>query len=138
MNWVVLLTVYIQIYGIYGKHRLWMEILNKCFEDNIKIEKVQPIGFFVVESENLKFQHAPCKTKAKRKRQATCRETKKHAEAFLNRYDFAYAGRDTVNQAAKVTLCIIKAATNEISNIAQQIISQGGKEIECVLPKILR
>ena len=83
MNWVVLLTVYIQIYGIYGKHRLWMEISNKCFEDNIKIEKVQPIGFFVVESENLKFQHAPCKTKAKRKRQATCRETKKHAEAFL-------------------------------------------------------
>ena len=115
-----------------------MEILNKYFEDNIKIEKGQPIGFFAVESENLKFQHAPCKTKAKKKRQTTCWKTKKHAEAFLNRFDFAYTGRDTVNQAAKVAPHIIKGATNEISNIAQQIISQGGKEIERVLPKILR
>ena len=37
---------------------------------------------------------------------------------------------------------VIKGATNEINNIAQQrideVISQGGKEIEHVLPKILR
>ena len=37
------------------------EVLNKSFEDNIEIEKGQQIGFFVVESENLKFQHVPCK-----------------------------------------------------------------------------
>ena len=61
---------------------------------------------------------------------------------FLNRYDFAYAGRDVVSQAAKVALNLIKAATYNINNNAQQridhVISQGGKEIECLLPKILR
>ena len=39
----------------YGKHRLWLEILNKSFQDNIEIKKKQPISFFVVEPENLKF-----------------------------------------------------------------------------------
>ena len=34
---------------------------------------------------------------------------------FLNRYDFAYAGRDVVNQAAKVTPEIIKSATNDVT-----------------------
>ena len=60
----------------------------------------------------------------------------------MNRYDFAYAGRDTVNQAAKVDPGIIKDATNDINNIAKQridqIISQGRKEIECVHRKVLR
>ena len=60
----------------------------------------------------------------------------------MNCYEFAYAGRDTVDQAPKVALGIIKSATNDIINIAKQridqIISQGGKEIEHVLPKVLR
>ena len=47
-----------------------------------------------------------------------------------------------VNQAAKVAPRVIKAATNDINNIANerinQIILQGGKEVERVLPKILR
>ena len=34
---------------------------------------------------------------------------------FLNRYDFAYAGRDVVNQATKVTPEIIKSATNDVT-----------------------
>ena len=45
---------------------------------------------------------------------------------FLNRYDFAYAGRDTAG--------VIKDASNEINNIAKnrinQTIIQGGKEVE--------
>ena len=56
----------------------------------------------------------------------------------LNRYDFAYTRRDIGNQAAKVVPGIVKGATNEINNIAQQrinqIISEGGKEIERVSP----
>ena len=60
----------------------------------------------------------------------------------MNRYDFAYAGRDTANQVSKVIPGVIKAAPNDINNIAQerinQIISLGGKEVELVLPKILR
>ena len=39
---------------------------------------------------------------------------------FLNRCDFAYAGRDTVNQAAKVAPGVIKNAGNKINNIAKE------------------
>ena len=55
--------------------------------------------------------------------------------------DFAYAGRDTVNQVGKIAPGLIKNASAEINDITQQqineIIIQGGKEIEHVLPKIL-
>ena len=67
----------------------------------------------------------------KRKRRVVYQKWKRQTGDFLNRYDFAYAGRDTVNQAAKVAPGIIKGATNGISNIAKQtidqIISQGEK-----------
>lgn len=50
----------------------------------------------------------------------------------MNRYEFACAGTDTVNLAAKVAPGIIKAAANNINNITEQrtnqIISQGGRE----------
>ena len=61
---------------------------------------------------------------------------------FLNRYSFAYAGRDVVNQAAKVTPKLISQATGEINKIAQQRIDQvvcsGGAEIERVATKVIR
>ena len=60
----------------------------------------------------------------------------------MNRYDFAYTKRDVFNQVAKVVPRVIKGTTNEIDKITQQkinqIISQRGKEVERVLPKILR
>ena len=78
----------------------------------------------------------------KRKRRVVSRKRKRQIGGILNRYDFAYAGRDTVNQAVKVAPGIIKGATNDINNIAKQridqIISQGGKEIERALAKGLR
>ena len=65
----------------------------------------------------------------------------KQRGGFLSRYDFARAGRDTVNQAAKVAPEVIKKATNDIDKIMQarinQLIKSGGTEIEGVLPKIL-
>ena len=42
---------------------------------------------------------------------------KRQTGGFLNRYDFAYAGRDAVNQACKVAPGVIKGATKEIDNI---------------------
>ena len=39
---------------------------------------------------------------------------------FLNRYDFAYAGRDVVDQTDKVAPKLINQATGEINKIAQQ------------------
>ena len=38
----------------------------------------------------------------------------------MNRYEFAYAGRDTVNQAAKVAPGVIENASNEINSIEKQ------------------
>ena len=61
---------------------------------------------------------------------------------FLNGYDFAYAGRDTVNQFGKIAPKIISQATGKINKIAQQRIDQvirsGGAEIERVARKIIR
>ena len=126
----------------HGKHCLWVEILNKSFEDHIEIKKGQPLGFLVAELENLKFQHVPQKKRQERKRRVVSRKRKRQAGGFLSCYDFAYVGRDTVNPAAKVAPGIIKGATNNINNIAKQridqITSQGGKEIERVLPNVLR
>ena len=69
------------------------------------------------------------------------RKNKRQYGSFLNRYDFVYAGRDTVNQAAKVAPEIIKAATKDINKFAEQrinqIISQSGKELGRVVPKLL-
>ena len=46
------------------------------------------------------------------------------------------------NQVEKISPGIIKNATKEINDVAQQrinqIISQGSKEVETVLPKIIR
>ena len=60
----------------------------------------------------------------------------------MNCYDFAYAGRDTVNQVGKIAPGIINKATADIKKIAQQIIDQaiktGRVEIECITPKIIR
>ena len=77
------------------------------------------------------------KTTSKRKK-----TSRRQTGVFLNRYDFAYAGRDVVNQAAKVTPKLISQATGEINKIAQQRIDQvvcsGGAEIECVATKVIR
>ena len=43
---------------------------------------------------------------------------------FLNRYDFACARRDNVNQAGKIAPGIIKQATGEIDKIARNRIAQ--------------
>ena len=67
---------------------------------------------------------------------------KKQRGGFLNRYDFAYAGRDVVNQAGKIALDIISKATSDIDKIAKdridQAIKNGGAEVERIAPKIIR
>ena len=77
--------------------------------------------------------------KRTRKKHTIRQKQKKQIRGFLNRYDFAYNGRDIVNQAAKVAPGVIKASTNDINNIAKQrinqVISQGTKEMEQYFPK---
>ena len=43
---------------------------------------------------------------------------------FLNRYDFDYAGRDTVNQVGNIAPKIITKATSDINKIAKERIDQ--------------
>ena len=45
----------------------------------MELEKGQPIGFFVVEPENLKFHHVPCK---KRRRKTTSQKTRRQIGGF--------------------------------------------------------
>ena len=70
------------------------------------------------------------------------RRRRRQTGGFLSRCDFAYAGRDTVNQVGKIAPGIINKATADISKIAKQRIEQairdGGAEIECVARKTIR
>ena len=70
------------------------------------------------------------------------KRSRRQTGGFLNRYDFAYTGRDIDNQVGKVTPKMISQATGEINKIAQQRIDQvvrsGGAEIERVALKIIR
>ena len=51
------------------------------------------------------------------------RRKKKQTGGFLNRYDFAYAGRDVVNQAGKIAPDIINKATSDINHIENHFIT---------------
>ena len=68
--------------------------------------------------------------------------SRRQTGGFLNRYEFAYAGRDVVNQAGKVAPKNISQATGNINKIVQDGIDQvtrtGGAEIERVAPKIIK
>ena len=69
------------------------------------------------------------------------RRKKKQTGGFLKRYDFAYTGRDVVNQAGKIAPDIINKATSDINQIAKdridQVIKNGSAEVERVAPKII-
>ena len=56
-----------------------------------------------------------------KKRKNYCR---KQRDGFLNRYYFAYADRDSVNQVGKIAPGLIKNDSSKINNIAQQQINQ--------------
>ena len=60
------------------------------------------------------------KRRQKRKRKITHRRKREQTGGFLDLYDFAYTGKDVVNQVAKVAPGVIKGATNKINNIVQQ------------------
>ena len=71
----------------------------------------------------------------------TGKRKRRQTGGFLSRYDFAYAGRDVVNQAGKIAPGIINKATSDINKIAQERIDQavrtGGAEVERIAPKII-
>ena len=64
---------------------------------------------------------------------------------FLNRYDFAYAGKDTVDQAMKglnsLEPRLIKQTSEEMGRLAQhrikQIIDEDNQQVGRIAPKII-
>ena len=73
-------------------------------------------------------------TTGKKRGSRTGKKRRSQRGGFLNRYDFAYAGRDTVNQVGKTVSGIIKQATDQTDKIVQdrinQVIRSGGAENE--------
>ena len=65
-----------------------------------------------IRNENLKMLQKYLNKRQRRGR-------RKQRGGFLNRYDFAYAGRDTVNQAMK-----------GLDTLAPKLINQASKEID--------
>ena len=98
----------------------------------MELKKIDPLDF-------LFWKQKEVSTRNMRRRQRKSRPHRNYRKitqkgGFLNRYDFAYADRDTVNQVGKIAPGLIKNASNEINNVAQQriknqIISQEGKEV---------
>ena len=104
---------------------MWVEVLNKSFEDTAEIKKKQPLGFLVWNLITYNFIMYQRKRKQpKRKFRRTNQRRKRQSGDFQNRYDFSYAGGDVVNQAAKFFPSLNKAATNDINNIAEQRIER--------------
>ena len=50
------------------KQHLWIEILNKSFEETVEIKRKKPLGFLVIKPEHLKFR---CETMNKKKENNT-------------------------------------------------------------------
>ena len=59
------------------KHRLWIKILRKSFEDDNEIKRGVPLAFLLVDPENLKFHHVLTKKKTKEEKKGGTMKTKK-------------------------------------------------------------
>ena len=49
-----------------NKQRLWVEILNKSYKDNLRLKIDSVIGFVVIETEHLPHKHVTKKKKSKK------------------------------------------------------------------------
>ena len=129
------------------KKRLRITLLNESYFQKHIIKKGDIVGYLLSPNSNFFIQQQ--QKKSIKYRQTTSRKRgtgkisgkkrRKQTGGFFSRYDFAYAGRDTVNQVGKIAPNIIKNATNNINKIAKkridQVIKTGGKEIERIAPK---
>ena len=85
------------------------------------------------------------KTQHRKSRGRHYKRFRRQTGRFLNRYDFAYAGKDTVNQAMKglnsLTPRLIKQTSDEVDRLAQcrikQIIDEGNQQVEIIAPKVI-
>ena len=74
------------------------------------------------------------------------RKKRRQKGGFLNKYDFAYAGRDVVNQAFKnldkAAPTLIQNLKGELNDVLQQrihqVITEGGAQLREVGPQLLK
>ena len=61
---------------------------------------------------------------------------RKQKGGWLSRYDFAYAGRDSVNQAAhhvkQIAPSLIKKTFNRVDKLVPKLIRQSSKELDAI------
>ena len=140
-----------------AKKRLWITLLNGSYLNNYQIKKGDKIGYLIIEPSTIKIhygtkhkiiQKTKCsinylpKNRSKNWKDYFQKKKSRQTGGFLNRYDFAYTGPDTVNQVGKITPKIITNANSDINKIAKDRIDQiartGGAEIERIAPKIIK
>ena len=142
-----------------AKKRLWITLLNESYFEPYIIEKGSILGYLVIQPEDIKVYSAtkektpgqrwspqiiiyPKTGKSLGRSTLKRKRSRLHTGGFLNKYNFAYTGRDIVNQVGKVAPKMITQATAEINKIAQERIDQvvwsGEAEIERVAPKIIK
>lgn len=72
----------------------------------------------------MKQQHRKTRTKTATTQKQKKTKKRTQSGSFLKRYEFAYAGREKVNQLGKVTPSVKKIASSEINSITGQRINQ--------------
>ena len=94
-----------------------------------------------IKRQNVRLIICP-KTGEKHGKTTFSKKKSRQTVGFLNRYDFVYTGRDTVNQVGKIVPKTITKATSDINKIEKeridQIVRSGGPQIERVAPKIIK
>ena len=131
------------------KKRLRITLLNESYFHKYIVEKGDIIGYLLWPDSTISIQKYEKKKKHKIPANYLSqtwdwknfwkKERRRQTVGFLNSYDFAYTGRDTVNQVGKIALNIIKGAVGNINEIAKeridQIIKTEGAEVECIAQK---
>ena len=119
----------------------WLLFKTSCFSFIFQFTVFSFIYFFSLAKKRGGWYDSPAPPPSTRplKKYMKCQRG-----GFLNRYHFAYAGTDTVNQAMKdldaLAPKIIKQATGWVNQIAQrrilQIINQRRQQVEKIALKI--
>ena len=112
------------------KQHLWVEILNKSFEEELKFDKGSPLGYVVIGPEYLKFNHETQTTIKKKKKEnelsiidpilVQTKKKKNQLRRSLNRYMVVPTHADTkLIKLPKVPLVLSKLLPT-ISTILQK------------------
>ena len=120
------------------RKRLRIRLLNESYFNKYIVEKGDIIGYLLSRNSKILIQKYEKKKytrylRTTSQRRGTGRtfgrnERRRQTGGFLNRYDFAYAGRDTVNQLGKIAPGVFKIASGQIDEIAKKRIEQINKE----------